>query len=156
MRIQELEVRRRVGHTMDESIIGARRHVLRTMSGAFTVLAGSSLLPSGHAQAEQSSPNPSSKPESFFSIRGFGARGNGKDVDTDAFNHAIAAAESAGGGTVFVPAGNYLCFSIHLASNVTLHLDSGAVIIAAENGALGHYDAAESNAPNEAFQDYHH
>jgi polygalacturonase len=141
---------------MEKTKAGARRDLLRAIGGTVTVLAGSAIVPSGHAQAQQASSALSSKPESFFNIRSYGARGNGTDVDTDAFNHTIAAAEAVGGGTVLVPAGNYLCFSIHLASNVTLYLESGAVIIAAENGALGNYDAAESNAPNEEFQDYHH
>ena len=39
----------------------------------------------------------------------------------------------AGGGTVYFPAGTYLCYSIRLKSNVALYLDQGATILAAPN-----------------------
>lgn len=38
----------------------------------------------------------------------------------------------AGGGTVYFRAGTYLSVSIHLKSNITLHLDQGATILAAD------------------------
>ena len=53
-----------------------------------------------------------------FDVKAFGAKGDGKTVDTPAINKAIEAAVAAGGGTVSFPAGNYLCFSIRLRSNV--------------------------------------
>ena len=100
----------------------------------------------------------------FFNVHAYGATGDGKMLDTDAINRAIDAAESAGGGVVLFPAGNYLCFSIHLKSNVHLHLDQGATIVAAESPKAGEatgynggmYDAAEPNAPWEPYQDYGH
>src|SRR6476659_5679250 len=46
---------------------------------------------------------------SLFNPRTFGATGDGKTVDTAAFNKAIDAARAAGGGTVFVSAGTYVC-----------------------------------------------
>ncbi len=49
-----------------------------------------------------------------YNIRDFGATGDGKTLDTDAINKAIAAAAAAGGGTVEFPAGTYLSFSIRL------------------------------------------
>jgi polygalacturonase len=99
-----------------------------------------------------------------FNVRAYGATGDGKTVDTPAINRAIDAAASAGGGTVLFPAGTYLCFSIHLKSNVGLHLDQGAVILAADSPKPGEqtgynggtYDPAEPNAPWEPYQDYGH
>ena len=95
--------------------------------------------------------------EGIFDVKTFGAKGDGATIDTPAVNKAIEAAAAAGGGTVFFPAGNYLCFSIHLKSNIGLHLDEGATIVAAETpaGGEGGYDAAE---PNEwdRFQDFGH
>jgi polygalacturonase len=95
-----------------------------------------------------------------FNVRAFGAAGDGKQVDTPAINRAIEAAASSGGGTVRVPAGQYLCYSIHLRSNVALYLEQGAAIIAAdtphEGTTSGGYDQAESNAPWEAYQDFGH
>jgi len=95
-----------------------------------------------------------------FNVRAFGAAGDGSVVDTPAINRAIDAAAAAGGGTVHVPAGRYVCYSVRLRSNVALHLDPGAVIVAGdtphEGTSAGGYDAAESNAPWEAYQDYGH
>jgi parallel beta-helix repeat protein len=82
-----------------------------------------------------------------------GATGDGRTIDTPAINQAIDAASQAGGGTVLFPAGTYACFSIHLKSSVELHLERGAVILAAEGTQ---YDAAEPNTPWEAYQDYGH
>jgi len=60
--------------------------------------------------------NRASRPASEYNVRTFGAKGDGKALDTDAVNRAIDAAAAAGGGTVWFPAGSYLCFSIHLKS----------------------------------------
>src|SRR5437016_3860734 len=67
----------------------------------------------------------------IYSVRAFGATGDGKTLDTAAVNKAIDAANAAGGGTVVFPPGTYLCFSIHLKSNVCLCLDQAATILAA-------------------------
>ena len=93
-----------------------------------------------------------------FDVRAFGASGDGKTIDTPAINRAIEAAAAAGGGTVYFPAGNYLCYSIHLKSKVALYLEQGATIVAADPAAdsAQSYDAAESNKPWEAYQDYGH
>jgi polygalacturonase len=100
----------------------------------------------------------------IFDVRTYGATGDGKTLDTDAVNRAIEAASSAGGGMVVFPPGTYLCFSIHLKSLVHLHLLQGSTILAADSPLPGErtgyqggsYDAAEPNAPWEAFQDYGH
>ena len=55
----------------------------------------------------------------FYNVRDFGAKGDGKMLDTDAINKSIETAAKNGGGTVFFPAGTYLSFSIHLQSNIT-------------------------------------
>jgi polygalacturonase len=94
----------------------------------------------------------------FYDVRTFGATGDGKTLDTGAINRAIESASAAGGGTVRFPAGNYLCYSIHLKSKVALYLDQGATIVAADpasDPAQG-YDLAESNTPWEDYQDYGH
>jgi len=89
----------------------------------------------------------------------FGAKGDGKALDTPAVNNAIDAASRAGGGIVFFPAGTYLCYSVHLKSHVTLYLAPGATILAADSMARGEhagYDLAESNQPWENYQDFGH
>lgn len=96
---------------------------------------------------------------SDFDVGDFGAAGDGKRLDTLAINNAITAAAEVGGGTVYVPPGTYLCFSIHLKSNVRLQLANGAVILAAdppkEKGQAG-YDLPEANEPGGAYQDFGH
>ena len=77
-----------------------------------------------HAQRSQSSP------AAIYDVRSFGAKGDGKTLDTSAINRAIGAAAAAGGGTVDFPAGTYLSVSIHLQSNITLQLDQNATILA--------------------------
>ena len=99
----------------------------------------------------------------IFDIRMFGAVGDGKAVDSPAINKAIDAAAAAGGGTVLFPAGMWLCFSIHLKSNVALYLAQGATVVAADSplpGAStgyngGTYDAAEPSTAG-PYQDYGH
>src|SRR5208282_2065095 len=63
------------------------------------------------------------------------------------------------GGTVYFPAGSYLCHSIHLKSKIALYLDRGATIVAADSPAPGSsgpaYDAAEPNTWDH-YQDFGH
>ena len=100
----------------------------------------------------------------FFNVHAYGATGDGKTVDSPAINRAIDAAAAVGGGMVLFPAGIYLCFSIRLKSNVHLHLEQGATILAADSPKPGEttgynggaYDAAEPNDPWEPYQDYGH
>lgn len=106
-----------------------------------------------------SSNNPSGsrfETQNFYNVLNYGAKGDGKTLDTDAINSAIENAAKNGGGTVFFPAGTYLSFSIHLKSNITLHLDNGATILAADPAIhKGKYDSFE---PNEwdMYQDFGH
>jgi len=89
-----------------------------------------------------------------YDVRAFGATGDGKTLDTDAINKAIAAAHAAGGGTVRFGAGTYVSTSIRLQSHVGLFLDHGSTIVAADPSA-GPYDEPEANAWD-AFQDFGH
>ncbi len=103
-------------------------------------------------------PLPDAGAGTVFDVRSFGAVGDGKNIDSPAINQAIEAA-GAKGGTVYVPAGTYACYSLRLTSAVALYLDQGATIVAADtprDGTTYGYDPAESNAPWEAFQDFGH
>ena len=54
--------------------------------------------------------------------------GNNKGIKcTEAIQNAIEKASKNGGGTIFFPAGEYLTGALKLKSNITIHLDSGAV-----------------------------
>jgi polygalacturonase len=64
----------------------------------------------------------------FFNILDYGARNDASAPATEAIRSAIQAAKAAGGGTVFIPAGNYVSGPIELVSNLTLHIDAGATV----------------------------
>jgi polygalacturonase len=99
-----------------------------------------------------------------YSVRTFGAAGDGNAVDSPAINKAIEAVAAAGGGTLVFPAGTYMCFTIRLKSNVELYLSRGCTIQAADSPKTdettgyhgGVYDAAEPNDPWTPYQDYGH
>jgi polygalacturonase len=94
---------------------------------------------------------------SSFDVKSFGAKGDGKTIDTAAINKAIEAAATAGGGTVLLLSGTYLCYSIHLKSNVAVYLGPGATILAADTPASGGggYDPPEHNSWDK-YQDFGH
>lgn len=75
--------------------------------------------------------------DAVVDVRRHGARGNGKDDDTRAFQKAIDALP-ASGGTVQVPAGDYLIdavVGVRLRSRMHLALASGARLLAKPNAA---------------------
>jgi polygalacturonase len=90
-----------------------------------------------------------------YNVKTFGAKGDGKNLDTKAIDKAIKTANAAGGGTVWFPAGDYLSVTIHLKSNVTLYIDQGATIVAATVGETVKYDLPEKSE-NDLYQDFGH
>lgn len=88
-------------------------------------------------------------PAHAFSVRDFGAAADGATLDHAAFNRAIDAAADAGGGAVVVPAGRYLCGTIRLRSNVTLHLEAAARVVATTD--LSQYTQYGSSKWNRAL-----
>ncbi len=79
----------------------------------------------------------------FYNVLDYGAVGDGQTNNTKAINTAIETAAKNGGGTVFFPAGDYLSFTIHLKSKITLHLDQGAVLIGDKEVNGAGYDLPE-------------
>ncbi|TWP47279.1 glycoside hydrolase family 28 protein [Lentzea tibetensis] len=71
---------------------------------------------------------PPTFPDAKFDITAYGAKGDGKTKNTDAFRKAIEACNKAGGGQVVVPAGSFLTGAITLLSNVNLVVSQGATI----------------------------
>jgi len=118
-----------------------RRSMLMT-SGAALIAAG--WIDQAHAVAEGL----------FEDVRHYGAIGDGVAIDSPAINRAIEAAAQRGGGTIVVPPGRYLCFTLRLRDNIALVLSAGATIIAASPDTHGaNYDPPE-NYMEEQFQDF--
>jgi polygalacturonase len=63
-----------------------------------------------------------------WDVTELGARGDKEANDTAAIQKAIDGAAQAGGGTVYVPTGDYRCGQLQLRSNVTLHIEAGATL----------------------------
>ena len=61
----------------------------------------------------------------------FGAKGDGKGDDAVAIQKAIDACSESGGGQVLFPSGHtYLSGPLHLKSNIDLHLQANATLLA--------------------------
>ncbi len=69
---------------------------------------------------------------SSLDVRSLGARGDGAAIETKAIQSAIDSCTRIG-GTVIFPPGIYLTGSLELKSNVTLHLEKGAVLLGSKN-----------------------
>ncbi len=137
---------------MSASHPDSRRDFFRLAGAGVTGAALGAVAAATPAQAQPASDSPSGC-FGIFSVREFGAVGDGRTIDSPAINKAIDAAAAAGGGTVLFPSGIYACYSIRLKSNVELSLEHGATILAAEGAQ---YDAAEPNTPYFMYQDYGH
>jgi polygalacturonase len=99
-----------------------RRHLFGLV--ARTAFAGAALAQTAPAQETR-------MPDGrlIFSVRQFGAAGDGKTKDTAAIQRAIDASSAARGGIVYFPPGEYLTGSVVLKDHVTLYLESGATLV---------------------------
>ena len=64
----------------------------------------------------------------ILSITEFGAIGDGKSINTLAFEKAIQHIDQLGGGTLVIPVGIYFTGAIRLCSNLTLVVEQGATL----------------------------
>src|SRR6476659_656517 len=71
----------------------------------------------------------------------FGIRSDGVTLNTRSIQFAIDYIQQQGGGRLVFDVGRYLTGSIHLKSNVTLHLLEGAVLL----GVLNPFDYDRNN-----------
>src|SRR5215470_18028814 len=81
-----------------------------------------------------------------FNVREFGAKGDGKNLDTVAVQSAIDAAHKDQGGTVLIPAGTFVVGTIELKSNVTLKLAVQGRLLGSEKPE--HYKAGNGIPPS--------
>jgi hypothetical protein len=100
----------------------SRRDVVRRTAAA----AGTVFL--GTPPAWRQGTAPAAGASRTFDVRALGATGRRDDNATAVFRQAVEACAAAGGGQVYVPAGDYTVGTIHLRSHVTLHLEAGATL----------------------------
>lgn len=67
-----------------------------------------------------------------FNVKTYGATGKKSDNARTAIQKAIDACAKAGGGTVYLPPGDYTSGTLHLRSHVRFNLASGATLFASE------------------------
>lgn len=103
--------------------IGVRWASMRNLTIALSLLA----LISGCSSSGLPMESPAI-PARQFNLRDFGAAGDGKTYDTQAFTKAVAAIADAGGGRLDVPPGTYLTLPFSLTGKMDLHLESGSLI----------------------------
>lgn len=137
---------------MQSFLQGRRRFLANTVKAAgccspTITLFGAAALPVQAAPAIASG--------NVYDVKRFGAKADGKTVDSPAINAAINAADRNGGGTVYFPPGIYLSASIRLKSNITLYLESGAIIEAVDWN-IARYDLPEPNEAAGNYQDFGH
>lgn len=98
--------------------------------------AATGLIGEAHADAAQT-PNRLG-PDGIYDVRHFGAKGDGRTVDTAAVQTAIDACSRGGGGTVLVPAGVFVIGATELKSNVVLHVATGGTLLGSGDGKQYH------------------
>src|SRR5258705_8088732 len=65
----------------------------------------------------------------IYNVRDHGAKGDGKTFDTAAIQSAIDKCFNEKGGTVLIPAGDFLSGRLELKSNVTLHITASGKLL---------------------------
>lgn len=85
------------------------------------------LVPIGGVWA--SIPSAGSNDSGIWDVYDEGAKGDGVTLDTESIQRAIDRCHNAGGGRVYLHNGKFLSGTIYLKSYVTLHIESGAVLL---------------------------
>jgi hypothetical protein len=86
-----------------------------------------------------SASEPNNTPEAtlgarVYNIRDYGAKGDGRTLDTAAVQKAVDACHKEKGGTVLVPSGDFVVGTVELKSNVTLHLAATGRLLGSGRG----------------------
>jgi polygalacturonase len=132
-----------------------KQKLIILLLGVFIFLTVNSLTAGDKKKNQAAPPAPAI---TMFNVIDFGAKGDGKTLDSPSINRAIEEASSKGGGTVYFPAGTYLSVSIRLKNNISLYIDQGATILAASASDGNKYDPPEPNVWGDSlqFQDFGH
>lgn len=132
--------------TKDEKTAGApllsRREWLGKMALPATgAVVAAALLEGKEAHAsrpKQEAEKPADLGARVYNIRDYGAKGDGKTVDTAALQAAIDACNKDGGGVVLVPSGTFVIGTTELKSNVTLYIVADGRLLGSTDGKQYH------------------
>jgi hypothetical protein len=119
-------------------LLSRRRWMGRASSPVLAASIGAGLLGPRNAETQTDEAAATDLGARIYNIRDFGAKGDGKTVDTAALQAAIDACTKDGGGTVLVPAGVFHIGTVELKSNVTLHLAAAAQLLGSADGTQYH------------------
>ena len=132
-----------------------KQNLIFVLTGALLFLTVNNLTA---VDKKKNQPAPPAPAATLFNVLDFGAKGDGKTLDSPSINKAIEEAAIKGGGTVYFPAGTYLSVSIRMKSNISLYIDQGATILAASASDGYKYDPPEPNVWGDSlqYQDFGH
>ncbi|MGK7395046.1 MAG: glycoside hydrolase family 28 protein [Candidatus Cyclobacteriaceae bacterium M3_2C_046] len=97
-------------------------------------------------KAESWSSQQSLNIDGIFNPYEYGAKGDGKSIDTKAIQATIDQCHQEGGGIVYLQNGIFISGTIILKSNVHLYVESGAVLKGSND--LDHFPSLQSNYPS--------
>lgn len=95
----------------------------------FGKVAVPALTVAGAAMISAKMPGVEPGKSNIFNVKDYGAKGDGKTLDTLAIQAAIDACNVAKGGTVLIPTGVFLSGTLQLKSDVTFHLSAGGRLL---------------------------
>jgi hypothetical protein len=106
----------------DLTTLSRRRWLARVSVPALATLGAS--MAGIKAAAEETAPGEDDRLAGarIYNVKDHGAKGDGKTLDTAAIQSAIDACHQDKGGTVLIPAGDFLSGTLELKSNITLHI----------------------------------
>ncbi len=86
--------------------------------------------------------------EAVYDVRDYGAKADGKILCTKSIQAAIDKCAADGGGTVYLPPGNWLSGTIYMGNYVTLLLDSGSTLLGSRDpNDYAHSHTSGSKSP---------
>jgi len=91
------------------------------------------LSPAGYSSLASKAEQSKSEKILFWDPFDFGARGDGKTLDTNAIQSAIDRCSEAGGGKVYLHNGYFISGTIYLKDNVAFYIESGTILKASDD-----------------------
>src|SRR5437762_9805909 len=114
---------------MNEEENLSRRQWLQRMAVPALATAGATMMGSKATAASTSASNDKPAGAGMYNIRDYGATGDGKTLNTLAIQKAIDDCFNNKGGTVLIPAGEFLSGTLQLKSNINLHIAAAGKLL---------------------------